>query len=233
MRVTQRRMRRYGAAGAAAALAVTGLAAAAPAAAAPAGVCGFVKVDEAPARPVTIPDDTDLPQTGTATVAVTTPHGPMTLTLDRAKAPCAALNFAHLVTAKYFDDTSCHRLTSYPTLSVLQCGDPTGTGEGGPGYAFRDELPTDLPGQPGDPTGKRRLYARGVLAMANAGPDTNGAQFFLVYKDSYLQPHYTIFGTVGADGLAVVDRVAAGGVAGGGTDGRPQIPAALTTLTVG
>ena len=106
----------------------------------------------------------------------------------------------------------CHRLTAYPTLKVLQCGDPTGTGEGGPGYKYKDELPVGLPPAPTDPSGARRVYARGVLAMANAGPATNGSQFFVVYGNSALRPNYTIFGTVGEDGLATLDKVAAGGI---------------------
>jgi peptidyl-prolyl cis-trans isomerase B (cyclophilin B) len=96
---------------------------------------------------------------------------------------------------------------------VLQCGDPSGTGEGGPGYQFKDELPTNLPPAPNDPSGLRKVYARGTLAMANAGPNTNGSQFFIVYGDSALRPDYTIFGRVGSLGLATVDRVAAGGIA--------------------
>ena len=79
---------------------------------------------------------------------------------------------------------------------MLQCGDPTGTGEGGPGYKFKDELPTDLQPAPNDPTGLRRIYPRATVAMANAGPDTNGSQFFLVYADSVLRPNYSVFGTV-------------------------------------
>ncbi|WP_370542018.1 peptidylprolyl isomerase [Amycolatopsis sp. FDAARGOS 1241] len=112
----------------------------------------------------------------------------------------------------FFNRTICHRLTAYPTLKVLQCGDPSATGEGGPGYSFRDELPTTLPPAPNDPTGQRRTYSRGLLAMANAGPDTNGSQFFLVYGDSSLLPGYTVFGTVGAPGLRTLDRIAAGGI---------------------
>ncbi len=114
---------------------------------------------------------------------------------------------------QFYNDTICHRLTAYPTLKVLQCGDPSGTGEGGPGYKFKDELPTDLPPWPDDPTGTRKVYARGTLAMANAGPDTNGSQFFMVQTDSRLRPNYSIFGSVGKKGLATLDRIAAGGIA--------------------
>ena len=79
-------------------------------------------------------------------------------------------SFLSLAQQKYFDKTPCHRLTSSSTLHVLQCGDPTGSGSGGPGYSFVDEL-----------TGKEK-YTRGVVAMANGGANTNGSQFFIVYR---------------------------------------------------
>ncbi|MEU5822013.1 peptidylprolyl isomerase [Streptomyces sp. NPDC047803] len=145
-------------------------------------------------------------------MAVSTSQGPLPLRLDRAKAPCTVQSFLHLARHRFYDRTVCHRLTAYPTLKVLQCGDPTGTGEGGPGYAYKDELPVDLPPAPSDPTGARRVYGRGLLAMANAGPNTNGSQFFVVYGDSVLRPDYTVFGTVGAAGLKTLDKIAAGGI---------------------
>jgi peptidyl-prolyl cis-trans isomerase B (cyclophilin B) len=217
-------------AGFAAALAVAAglLAGAAPAAAAPAGSatpttaptaptagpCAYTPTpDEPAARPVRLPPDpARTPSRGTVRVLLSTNRGPIPLVLDRAAAPCTVQSFLHLARHRFYDRTICHRLTAYPTLSVLQCGDPTGTGEGGPGYRFADELPTDLPPAPTDPTGARRVYARGVLAMANAGPDTNGSQFFLVYADSALHPDYTIFGRVTRAGLATLDRIAAGGI---------------------
>ncbi|GAA2510539.1 peptidylprolyl isomerase [Pilimelia columellifera] len=178
------------------------------------GFCGYQPTPaDPPARPVRLPrDPAVVPATGTAKVRLATADGPITLTLDRAKAPCTVQSFLHLVRQGFYDRTRCHRLTAYPILSVLQCGDPSGTGEGGPGYKFRDELPVGLPDAPTDPTGARKVYARGVLAMANAGPATNGSQFFMVYKDSALRPDYTIFGTVRADGLAALDKVAAAGI---------------------
>src|SRR5688572_18166835 len=187
--------------------------------------------DEPAARPVPLPPDPDpTPNRGTVTVLLVTGQGPILLTLDRAKAPCTVQSFAHLVRHRFYDRTTCHRLTAYPTLKVLQCGDPSGTGEGGPGYRFRDELPTDLPPAPTDPTGARRVYARGVLAMANAGPDTNGSQFFLVYGDSALRPNYTIFGSTGDRGLATLDRIAAGGITPTPEDPAPvDGPPALRT----
>jgi peptidyl-prolyl cis-trans isomerase B (cyclophilin B) len=236
--------------GFAAAVAVAGgiLAGAVPASAAPAparhpapvdptapttGPCAYTPTpDEPAARPVPLPPDpARTPSRGTVRVLLQTNRGQIPLELDRAAAPCTVQSFLHLVRQRFFDRTICHRLTTYPTLGVLQCGDPTGTGEGGPGYSFADELPTGLPPAPTDPTGARRVYARGTLAMANAGPDTNGSQFFLVWSDSALRPDYTIFGRVTDRGLATLDRIAAGGVAPTADDPAPVDGApALTTV---
>lgn len=178
------------------------------------GPCQYTQTpDEPPARHVPLPPDPRrTPSRGMVDMAVPTSQGPLPLRLDQAKAPCTVQSFLHLARHGFYDRTVCHRLTAYPTLKVLQCGDPTGTGEGGPGYKYKDELPVDLPPAPTDPTGARRLYGRGLLAMANAGPDTNGSQFFVVYGDSALRPNYTVFGTVGPDGLATLDKTAAGGI---------------------
>jgi peptidyl-prolyl cis-trans isomerase B (cyclophilin B) len=178
------------------------------------GPCQYtVTPDEPAARPVPLPPDPRrTPNHGSVEAALRTNHGPIELTLKPALAPCTVQSFIHLAKHRFYDRTICHRLTAYPTLKVLQCGDPTGTGEGGPGYRYKDELPTDLPPAPTDPTGARRIYPRGTLAMANAGPNTNGSQFFLVYADSALRPNYSIFGTVDRAGLATLDAIAAGGV---------------------
>ncbi|MET8525217.1 peptidylprolyl isomerase [Micromonospora sp. NPDC005172] len=198
------------------------------------GPCAYTETpDEPAARPVPLPPDPRrTPDRGSVRVTLATNQGPIGLTLDRAAAPCTVQSFLHLVGKRFYDRTPCHRLTAYPTLNVLQCGDPSGTGEGGPGYRYRDELPTDLPPAPTDPTGVRRLYARGVLAMANAGPDTNGSQFFLVYADSALRPNYTIFGTVDTVGLDTLDRIAAGGVAPTAEDPAPVDGAPALPVTI-
>jgi peptidyl-prolyl cis-trans isomerase B (cyclophilin B) len=191
------------------------------------GPCKYTETPDDPAvRPVSLPPDPRrTPDKGTVRVDVRTNQGKIPLTLDRAKAPCTVQSFIHLAQHGFYDRTICHRLTTYPTLKVLQCGDPSGTGEGGPGYKYKDELPVGLPPAPTDPTGARKVYARGVLAMANAGPDTNGSQFFLVYANSALRPNYTIFGTVGDVGLSTLDKVAAAGVAPPDTtDGKPALP---------
>ncbi|NIL76882.1 MULTISPECIES: peptidylprolyl isomerase [Rhodococcus] len=167
---------------------------------------------------------------GTVDVAITTSQGPIQLVLDRGEAPCTVNSFTSLATQSYFDDTTCHRLTTTPGLEVLQCGDPSGQGNRGPGYEFANEYPTTA--YPvGDPASSQPVvYPRGTVAMANAGPDTNGSQFFLVYADSVLPPQYTVFGTISEEGLATLDKVAAAGVATPGGDGAPNAEVTLETV---
>jgi peptidyl-prolyl cis-trans isomerase B (cyclophilin B) len=154
--------------------------------------------------------------------SMSTNQGNLGLQLDNGKAPCTVNSFANLAQQGFFNDTPCHRLTTSPGLAVLQCGDPTGQGTGGPGYQFDNEYPTNQY-QPDDPKLQEPVkYPRGTLAMANAGPGTNGSQFFLVYKDSELPPNYTVFGTIDETGLATLDKIAAAGTADGGQDGKPK-----------
>lgn len=201
--------------------------------AAAAAACTFPPDTAQPAaRPVSPPSTTDPPKQGSVTVTLNTNQGPIPLTLDRAKAPCTVESFVNLAGAGFFTGTPCHRLTTTPPLQVLQCGDPTGTGRGGPGYFVPDEPPTDLaPAANGT-----AVYPRGVVAMANKGtPTSGGSQFFLVYANSQLPPDYTVFGTIGDAGLAVLDKVAAGGddgsfaaTAGGGA---PKIKVTIDSVT--
>jgi peptidyl-prolyl cis-trans isomerase B (cyclophilin B) len=221
------------------ALAASGLllATAAPAAADPVvtpGPCQYTETPEDPAaRPVPLPPDPrETPNRGKVFVLLVTNKGIIDLTLDRAKAPCTVQSFVHLMRHDFYDHTICHRLTAYPTLKVLQCGDPSGTGERGPGYRYKDELPTDLAPWPDDPTGQRKIYPRGTLAMANAGPNTNGSQFFLVQTDSRLFPNYTIFGSIGRAGLATLDRIAAAGIAPTPEDPAPVDGAPVRTVRI-
>ena len=191
------------------------------ASAAAAGDCTYTKGQQKATRDVGIPPNGKVPTDGTVTVAVSTNRGPLTFSLDRAKAPCAVNSFSYLASKKYFDGTPCHRLTTGAQFGVLQCGDPGGTGGGGPGYTFADETTPDL------------KYTKGVLAMANSGADTNGSQFFIVYKDTKLQPNYTVFGTV-TKGLPVVEAIAKGGSnnANGAGDGKPKLPVSITKMQV-
>lgn len=160
-----------------------------------------------------------------------TTQGNIGLQLDNAKAPCTVNSFASLAQQNYFNDTPCHRLTT-GGLAVLQCGDPTGQGTGGPGYEFANEYPTNQY-RPDDPALQQPVtYPRGTLAMANAGPGTNGSQFFLVYQDSQLPPGYTVFGKIDQTGLATLDKIAAGGVEGGGGDGKPATPVQIKSIAL-
>jgi peptidyl-prolyl cis-trans isomerase B (cyclophilin B) len=202
------------------------------------GPCGYAKDPSgAPSKDVGTPDDpAETPGTGTVTMTLKTSQGDIPVALDREKAPCTVQSIVHLVTEKFYDNTPCHRLTASEGLKVLQCGDPDGTGGGGPGYTIPDELPTDLPAGPTGPDGTpTSIYQRGVVAMANAGPNTGGSQFFLVYGDSTLAPNYTVFGTMDAAGLATLDQIAAGGITPGERgeqDGAPATPVTIETATV-
>jgi len=163
-------------------------------------------------------------------VSMVTNQGHIGLLLANNESPCTVNSFASLAQQKFFDDTKCHRLTSGPASSILQCGDPSADGTGGPGYQFVNEYPTDeYP--PNDPKAHEPvIYPRGTLAMANSGPNTNGSQFFLVYKDTQLPPDYTIFGKIQQDGLATLDKIAKGGVAGGGSDGPPATEVVIKSV---
>jgi peptidyl-prolyl cis-trans isomerase B (cyclophilin B) len=169
---------------------------------------------------------------GQVSVSMSTNQGNIGLQLDNAKAPCTVNSFANLAQQGYFNDTSCHRLTASAGLSVLQCGDPKGDGSGGPGYEFANEYPTNQY-QPDDPALQQPVtYPRGTLAMANAGPGTNGSQFFLVFRDSQLPPNYTAFGTIDQTGLATLDKIAAGGLdpVNGADDGKPKLPVEVKSI---
>ncbi|MCW2543143.1 MAG: putative peptidyl-prolyl cis-trans isomerase cyclophilin type [Frankiales bacterium] len=187
--------------------------------AAAAAACTYNKAGQA-AKPVSgLPPSTPAKAEGTQKATITTNRGPITISLLNAKAPCTVNSFTFLAGQKYFDGTSCHRLTS-GGLSVLQCGDPKGDGQGGPGYQFAEE----------NLTGAK--YPRGTVAMARTStPGTNGSQFFLVYGDSLaLPPDYTPFGTI-TDGLKVLDAIAKGGSDPAG-DGKPKLPVTITSVTI-
>jgi peptidyl-prolyl cis-trans isomerase B (cyclophilin B) len=160
---------------------------------------------------------------GKVRVRLTTSQGDLTLELDADAAPCTVNSFGSLTRNGYYDNTPCHRLTT-TGIFVLQCGDPSGSGTGGPGYRYGDE---NLP------TGQHPAYPRGTVAMANAGPSTNGSQFFLVYKDSEIDPNYTVFGTI-TSGLDVLDKIADGGTDdnNGPGDGRPKLDVTIRSAKI-
>ena len=172
-------------------------------------------------KKVDLPPTDGVAATGTAEYVLTLNSDPLKLTLDRENAPCTVNSFSSLAGQGFFDGSSCHRLVDDGGLYVLQCGDPSGTGSGGPGYQFDDEL-----------TGSES-YGAGTLAMANAGPGTNGSQFFIVYADSQLSPDYTVFGHVDEAAVKVLAKLAAGGQDnsfGSSGGGKPNSPAVITSI---
>ena len=159
----------------------------------------------------------------TYAVTVETNCGNIELELDGAAAPQTVASFVNLAEEGYFDDTPCHRLV-VSGIYVLQCGDPTGQGSGGPGYQFGIE------NAPADGS-----YPSGTLAMARTDdPNSNGSQFFMVYADTTLPTDgggYSVFGTVTA-GLPLLEALANNGVDGGGTDGAPKQPISILGMSV-
>jgi cyclophilin family peptidyl-prolyl cis-trans isomerase len=148
----------------------------------------------------------------TYTATIETTAGTMTAQLFAAEAPRTVNNFVFLAREGFYADVIFHRVISG---FMIQGGDPTGTGTGGPGYRFEDE-----------PVG--RQYLRGTLAMANAGPNTNGSQFFVMHADYPLPPNYTIFGKLSA-GEDVIDAIAS---APTGSQDRPVNPVAIKSVTI-
>ncbi|HVQ84206.1 MAG TPA: peptidylprolyl isomerase [Mycobacterium sp.] len=194
--------------------------------------CQYPASPDAAAKPVKPPRTGKIPtDPAQVSASMATSQGNIGLMLANNESPCTVNSFASLIGQKYFDNTKCHRLTTSPDLGVLQCGDPKGDGTGGPGYGFGNEYPTDQY-PPNDPKAQQPVvYPRGTLAMANSGqPNSNGSQFFMVYRDSQLPPQYTIFGTIQPDGLTVLDKIAKAGVAGGGDDGPPALEVTIRSL---
>jgi peptidyl-prolyl cis-trans isomerase B (cyclophilin B) len=149
-----------------------------------------------------------------------TNRGNVVIDLLNSKATCTVNSFVYLAAKKYFNGTHCHRLTTIDPF-VLQCGDPTGTGSGGPGYKFANE---NLAGA---------KYTQGTVAMANSGPNTNGSQFFIVYKNSKLAASYTPFGEV-VKGLGIIQNVAKAGSnnANAAGDGHPKEKVVIESVTI-
>jgi len=163
------------------------------------------------------------------TATIHTNRGDVVFTALTTKAPYTTFSFQFLAGKSYFNNTPCHRLVT-SGIYVLQCGDPSGSGSGGPGYQFQDEN-LNYFGAP-DSSGQV-TYKAGTVAMANSGAGTNGSQFFLVYKDSPLSPNYTPFGTI-TKGLDVLQAIAAGGADNSNAtgDGKPKLTTTIESVTV-
>lgn len=187
-----------------------------------AGACSYPADSQGAAKKVNAPPSTPTVQ-GTVKATFKTSIGTLQARLDAGRTPCTVNSFVSLARQGYFDHTPCHRLTTAATgIFVLQCGDPTGTGTGGPGYTIPDEL------------SGHETYGPGTLAMANTGqPDTGGSQFFIVYQNTPLPPQYTVFGKISTPGVKAVQKVAARGTdnAFGQGDGHPKEKVTLTRVT--
>ena len=147
--------------------------------------------------------------------------GDIEITADGVKAPITVSTLAFLAKGGFYNGTICHRLTTQG-LYVLQCGDPTATGGGGPNFTFKDE---NLPAQADN------NYPAGSVAMANSGPNTNGSQFFLVYADTTLGANYTLWGKI-TKGLDIVKSIAEYGTADGSGDGTPKATVEIINASV-
>jgi peptidyl-prolyl cis-trans isomerase B (cyclophilin B) len=213
--------------GSTAAASASPTASAAPAATSKVGNCTYTANGEKPARPVSLPPAAPSVDRSPATMTITTNQGTMTVALDAAKAPCTVHALRRLAEAKFYDNTSCHRQTGEGSgIFVLQCGDPLGNSQGGPGYGYANENTANV------------TYDRGVIAMAHSQqPDSNGSQFFINYKDptadgaAKLKGGYTVVGKITA-GLDVLDKITSPGVVGGGPDGAPASKPQITSITI-
>ncbi|MGC5053097.1 peptidylprolyl isomerase [Micromonospora sp. DT48] len=158
------------------------------------------------------PPTTDLPVTGTRPMTITTNQGaPISVELDLASAPCAAASIAHLASQSFYDNTKCHEITAD---GAVRCGDPSGTGLGGPTYSFYSEnvppAPETSPSPDASPSpDEPPTYPKGTVAMISNPPGANGSQFLIFFKDfTTTEPQFPIIGRV-TEGLDVVEKIGA------------------------
>jgi peptidyl-prolyl cis-trans isomerase B (cyclophilin B) len=187
--------------------------------------------DDATANPdlkeVGAPPTGKAPNTGTQTMTITTNLGAIEVEVDTADAPCTARSMTYLASKNFFDNTKCHRLVT-EGIKVLQCGDPSGTGRGGPTYKMGEE---NLPNY----TEELKNYPKGTIAMAKTEqPNSTGSQFFIVWGDTPLSGDYTVLGKV-TKGLEIVEKVGAdGALEADPTTGAtpPKTEVVIKTLTL-
>ncbi|OMC07640.1 protein kinase [Mycobacterium sp. SP-6446] len=196
--------------------------------------CQYPAAPDPASKPVTPPpagrvstEPAEIPAT------ISTNFGNIGIRLANDKSPCAVNSFTSLVRQQFFDNTECGRLTNMADGALLLCGGPDNEGTGGPGYEFADEYPANqYPA--GDPALRATVvYPRGTITMANNGPNTNGSQFNLVFKDTDMEPIYTVLGTIDEAGLATIDKIAKGGIAGNREEGMPASTVTITSVRVG
>ncbi|MGW3784560.1 peptidylprolyl isomerase [Micromonospora chokoriensis] len=187
-------------------------------------------------KDVGTPATKDLPTDGTRTMTVTTNQGaPITAELNLTNSPCAAASIAHLASRSFYDNTKCHEITAD---GALRCGDPSGTGLGGPTYSFYDEelpiVPSASPSASPAP-GQPPTYPKGTVAMISNPPGSNGSQFLLFFKDfTTTDPKFPVIGRV-TGGLDVVEKIGALPTVDNGTGAKvkPNTDVTIQSLTVG
>ena len=189
---------------------------------APATPCTYTTADVAKSvKDVKPPSNTSPANIGNVDVTITMNGQAVPITLNRKLAPCGVNSFLSLAGQGFYDNSDCWRLTKSQQLNILQCGDPSGKGNGGPGYTFADEnaTATDFP--------------VGTLAYANSGADTNGSQFFIVYgKTTLSAAGYSVIGTVSSDGMKVIQDIAAKGVTANTQTGAPVQKATISKVGI-
>lgn len=195
--------------------------------------CQYRAVPDAPARQVNPPPSgrvsTNPPQIG---AVISTNFGDIGIQLANFESPCAVNSFVSLAKQQFFDRTQCARLISSQDGGSLLCGGPDVDGSGGPGYEFADEYPSNQY-KPDDPALRATLvYPRGTIVMATEGPNTNGSQFALIYRDSEMDPQSTVLGSIDQAGLATLDNIARAGIAGNRQNGAPANPVTITSVRV-
>jgi serine/threonine protein kinase len=208
-----------------------------PAFAPPPGVganCQYPSAPDPASKPVNPPPSGPV-STDPAQIhaTISTNFGDVGIQLANAESPCTVNSFVSLANQQFFDNTQCGRLAIAPDGGSLLCGGPDNEGTGGPGYEFADEYPTNqYPA--GDPALRATvLYPRGTLAMTSSGPNTNGSQFVMLFKDSEMEPLYTVFGSIDEAGLETLDKIANVGVAGNRDSGLPASAVTITSARIG
>ncbi|MEZ0353123.1 protein kinase [Mycobacterium sp. pR1184] len=193
---------------------------------------GTDSVDASP-KPVTLPPSGRVATTPAQIPAtVSTNFGDIGITLANNESPCTVNSFVSLARQQFFDGTVCPRLSTGSEGATLACGGPDKDGNGGPGYEFADEYPTNQY-PPGDPALRATVvYPRGTVIMATNEPNTNGSQFVMFYQDTEAPPTFTVLGNIEAAGLAVLDKIAAAGVAGNRPTGMPTSPVTINSVRV-
>jgi peptidyl-prolyl cis-trans isomerase B (cyclophilin B) len=155
-------------------------------------------------------------------ITLNTNCGEIVIEAFAKKAPVTVSMLSGLVTSKFYDQSICHRMIYSQSAALLQCGDPTASGYGGPQFQFNDE---NLP------KASMNNYPAGTVAMANSGPNTNGSQFFIMAANTTLDPYYTVWGRV-TKGLEIVQAVVANGTATGEEVGQPKVKIAIEKVSI-